>query len=210
MRLSLKAFTLFAVTATALQAGNFSFTGTFSTDDQVQLFNFSVASTTTVTLLSEGFGGGIYTGGKNVSGTVINPGGLDSAFIWFDGTGTILDSVDDDTTNTVNKYNGSYSDAYYQGSFAAGNYTLALVLHQNANIDTLLADGFAQTGNPSFSCGGSGNFCDGGGGNTTGAWAVDIIQVDTASEVTATPEPATFALIGLPLALVIASRRRNS
>ena len=52
-------------------ADNFSFTGSFTNDSNVQLFNFSVAATSSITLRTFS-----YAGGTNSAGTVIPEGGF--------------------------------------------------------------------------------------------------------------------------------------
>ena len=55
----------------ALRAATISFQGSFSMDDNVQLFHFSVAADTTVTIRSFAYGGG-----TNSAGSIILPRGL--------------------------------------------------------------------------------------------------------------------------------------
>ena len=63
-------------------AGNFSFTGNFTHDNDVQLFNFSIASTTDVFLQTYSFGGG-----TNSAGNAISAGGFTPFFSLFEGSG---------------------------------------------------------------------------------------------------------------------------
>ena len=115
----------------ALMAATLSFQGSFSSDDNVQLFNFSVAADTTVTIRSFGYGGG-----TNSAGSVILPGGFDSHIFAFLPDGTQQAMNDDDTSSPLTTAcdhvtagtNGcldSYLSALFAGS--AGSYTLALV-----------------------------------------------------------------------------------
>jgi hypothetical protein len=69
--------TVLLVAALALCVGqafgaSFSFTGVFSTDDQLQQFNFKLSSPATVTLRTWS-----YAGGTNQAGMVIPRGGFD-------------------------------------------------------------------------------------------------------------------------------------
>jgi hypothetical protein len=50
------------------RGASFSFQGTFGTDDQVQLINFTLNSAATATMVSFGYGGG-----TNSMGTAIPP-----------------------------------------------------------------------------------------------------------------------------------------
>lgn len=69
---------------------NFSFTGTFSQDDNVQLFHFTVGDTSTVTLRTWS-----YAGGVNAAGQTIARGGFDPILALFDGTGVLINQNDD-------------------------------------------------------------------------------------------------------------------
>ncbi len=62
-------------------AANFSFTGTFSQDDQLELFQFTAPSAL-VTLETWS-----YAGGTNANGAVIPAGGFDPHISLFDATG---------------------------------------------------------------------------------------------------------------------------
>lgn len=187
-----------ALAASASFAGNFSCTGTFSADDQVQLFDFSLATAGSVTFQSYGYGGGV-----NFAGSTIPAGGFDSYFTWYAADGTEIGTNDDGCGSAGHTPNGC-ADAYFQRSLAAGNYILALTLSGNPpNGD--LGDGFH--GSPGFSC--SGSFCDAFGEAHTGNWAVDILTVDSAS-LSGTPEPATFFLVPASLAFAALRRRRKS
>ena len=68
-------FTCVLALALPAAATNISFQGTFATDDQIQLFNFTVNSTSTVTLVSLAYGGG-----TNSASSTIPAGGFDSFF----------------------------------------------------------------------------------------------------------------------------------
>ena len=67
-------------------AGNFSFTGTFSQDDQLQIFQFTAPSASTL-LRTWG-----YAGGTNFDGNLILPGGFDPILSVFDATGGLVSS----------------------------------------------------------------------------------------------------------------------
>jgi hypothetical protein len=213
MKSSLKALALVAITSTALSAANFSFTGTFAIDNQVQFFTFTVTDPSApVTLLTEGFGGGIFNTLENVSGTTVNAGGFATGLAWFDNMGTEVGFAGTDQTQHVNLINGIAGDSYYSHNFSTGTYTLALYMDGNGPVTVDLADGFAQDGYPGFSCiGSTGAFCNVSlpTGHTSGDWAVDIIQVSAASEVSSTPEPDTFFMLGLPFVALAVARRRG-
>jgi hypothetical protein len=186
------------------QAGDFSFTGTFATDDQVQLFDLSIASDTTVTFQSLGYGGG-----TNAANTVIPPGGFDSYFTWYDGSGNQI-GTNDNGCGSANSYNDACLDAYAQVFLTHGNYVLALTESGNNPIGSL-SQGFTEQGQGDFTASGSCTaFCDWLGNTDNGNWAVDISGVDLASEAPSTPEPITFALTFTGLSLLMLTRPRRA
>src|SRR5262245_40873387 len=65
--------------ASAASADNFSFTGNLANDDAVQFFDFSVGSTSAVTLRTWS-----YAGGTNAAGQVIARGGFDPILSLYD------------------------------------------------------------------------------------------------------------------------------
>ena len=78
-------------------AATFSFTGEFSADDDVQLFDFTVAGPSMVALRSYGYGGGTQS-----DGNVVSSGGFDPILALFNDAGILIAINDDDTTSTVN------------------------------------------------------------------------------------------------------------
>src|SRR5262245_53820925 len=77
---------LAVIIAAPASAANFSFTGSFFQDDNIQLFKFSVADETTVTIRSWS-----YAGGSNAAGQTIARGGFDPVITLFDGFGNQYD-----------------------------------------------------------------------------------------------------------------------
>ena len=183
-----------AVTA---QAASISFQGVFGADDQVQLFNLTLTSTATVTVMSIAYGGGI-----NSAGTSIAPGGFDTFFTLFAPDGSQIDTNDDGGCGHVNSGNGGCLDSWLAENLTAGVYTLALTQSGNDPIGSL-GDGFSQQGQGNFTC--PQGFCDVFGNQQNGSWAVDILNVDAASETGAAstvPEPASYELVGVSLLLL--------
>lgn len=176
----------------------FSFTGSFSADDDVQLVNFTVdtPADTGATVILRSFS---YGGGTQGNGHAVTPGGFDPVLSLFDAAGVLIGSNDDDLTGTVNPdpSNSVRFDTLFQAMLDDGDYTVALSQYDNFAAGSTLADGFLQTGSPFFTVGlgpgcTNGRFCDAFGGNRTSAWAFDIVNVDNATLV---PIPAAFPLL---------------
>jgi len=191
-----------AIGIPAAMGGMSSYTGTFSSDDQVETFDFTLASDSTVTFQSYGYGGG-----TNAAGTVISAGGFDSYLTWYGPDGNTMIGADDDSCGSATPDVDGCLDAYFSGPLSAGSYTLALTEYYNLpNGD--LSDGFSQQGTGDFTATGScPEFCDFEGTQRTGNWAVDILTEDSSS---ATPEPSSYALTGCGLALLALAGRRST
>ncbi len=192
--------------ASAIQATSFSFQGSFSTDDQFQLFSFVLATDSTVTFRTYGYGGG-----TDFAGTVIPPGGFDPELTWYMADGTEVGNNNDGTCSQVATYNKSCLDSFAQPFLTAGTYILALTESGNDPNGDLSA-GFAQQGNPNFTaipglC--SGPFCDFNGNQDNGHWAVDVLNVTSASGPGSVPEPATILLTGGGITLIALTRRNK-
>ena len=189
---------------------SFSFTGAFSTDDQFQLFNFSLSSTSTVTLRTWS-----YAGGTNQAGTMIPQGGFDPWLSLYDSLGNLLQSVDNGTCLQVgtDSVTGACFDSFISQSLGAGTYKLYLTQSDNGPAGTMLSDGFTQTGQPAFTapfgCG-NGTFCDANGDNRAPKWALDIDNVTSASlPSSGVPEPGTITLLASGMAAIALLRRRR-
>jgi len=203
-----------------------SYTGTLANSTTTFDVILNLSATSTVTLQTYGFGGGV-----NQAGNTILPGGTDPFVAIFSGVGDSATIVTDgfanpfgtsaDVTNyssfvgcplanTVSNF-GSTTCADVKmtlPSLSAGTYTIVLSdgqyqpvaisdVQQTPPLPGLLGDGFVDfTG---------GIFCnveDSTGGvvtpcpNTSGAFALDITGLPTGSTTTPTPEPATLVLLG--------------
>src|SRR3954471_24963652 len=69
---------------------NFSFTGMFSRDDDVQFFSLVVCAPSTVTLRSYS-----YAGGSQANGNVVLAGGFDPVVTVFNSAGQLIAEQDD-------------------------------------------------------------------------------------------------------------------
>ena len=191
-----------ALAAASLHAATFSFQGSFTSDDQIQLFDFTISSNTTVTLKGLGYGGG-----TNSVNAVIPPGGFDTLLTLFQSDGTQVGSFDDDPGCAhTNLNHGACLDSYFSGPLQFGSYTLALTESGNVSLGNL-SDGFLQQGQGNFTannCSPSSpqGFCDAFGNENNGNWALDIIAVDSAAQVPGVPEPGSLSLAVLALALL--------
>jgi len=209
-----------------------SLQGTFLTDTDVQLFQFTVTGTTSVVTIQSWS----YGGGTDANGDTISAGGFAPALSVFQGAYTDPTSIDLNAAlfcgpgANFNSATGNCSDVYYPtsnafpgGYWAPGTYTVALTEQGNQANGPTLGDGFAQTGPGNFTCQltpagnqnpppGSpapfpleGAFCDQSPGfEDTGYWQLDITGAATVSAIA--PEPNTLFLV-LPCVLALALRR---
>lgn len=209
------------------QAASLSFTGTFAKDDDVQLFNFTVATTSMVTLVSWS-----YAGGVNAAGATIPEGGFDPILTLFAADGTFIarndDGGDGDPVGSCPVAASAVTQAEFDTCFESqldpGNYIVAVQQFDNFSLGDL-SDGFTRAGGPNFTarfgCT-NGQFCDvaqlvtdengdpisGTSFSRTNAWAFDIVNVD---EATVVPLPPTVWFLATGIGgLVLRSRRRAS
>jgi hypothetical protein len=196
------------------RAGNFSFSGSFTQDDNVQLFNFNVGSTSTVTLLTYSYAGsadqnlfGPPGAGTNSAGQTIPGDGFDPILALFDSTGAFINQNDDGGSNVpVYVATGARFDTFFTQTLNPGTYTVSVMESNNFANGPNLSDGFAQQGNGNFTgaaFGGGSNlpFFDATFTERDGHWAFDILNVDSGSEVAAIPEPSTLDLSSIVLGM---------
>lgn len=180
--------------ATGVQATNLSFTGNFNYDNDVQRFTFTLANDATVTLRTWS-----YAGGVNAQGDTIARGGFDPILTLFDASGIRIDQQDDGGCSLVDPdtMSGACYDINYTNILSAGTYTATIQQWDNYASWTLDA-GFTYDGADyhNFRDG----FVDSRNDKRDGHWALDLLNVDSASAdapSTNVPEPASLALLGI-------------
>ncbi len=205
-------------------AATFNFSGTFNSDTDVAFFTF--------TLLADTPGTQLFT--TSYAGT----GGFEPYLSLYLGDGTQMNPAQPGPCQpplVVDIPTGICGDVYYPttlsfpgGVWGAGTYIVALTLYGNGGIGNL-GDGFFVTdvlGQPAgtnFSCTESYQgipdpfsptdpFCSLSipGVQRNGTWALQIDGVDSAQQLTATPEPGTWAITLVGLASLAARRFRKS
>jgi hypothetical protein len=157
-------------------ATDFSYTGSLSGPNDVQLFNFVVGSQSTVTLQTYS-----YAGGTMADGTVVASGGFDPILALFDSNGQLIMQNDDGAGSVPADPNtGNHWDTYLQQILQPGTYTVSVMAFSNFANGPNLSDGFEN---------------DGSFNDRNSNWAFDILGVSEATQVGAVPEPSTWAMM---------------
>jgi hypothetical protein len=193
-----------ALAPPSAHGSSFSFTGTFSHDDDVRQITFDVGAPSMVTLRTWS-----YAGGTNAAGTVVPRGGFDPVVALFDSTGGLIEWSDDGPCAVVGKdaVTDRCRDSYLSISLQPGLYTTSVTEYDNVPRGPSLANGFSESGHGDFTpslthrfvvpCPDpQSSFVDlsgvAGGCGRTGAWALDILNV---GQVASVPEPAGIGML---------------
>lgn len=237
------ALVLLTLAMSPARAANFSFTGTFTKDTDLQFFTFTLANPTPGVALRTWS----YAGGTNAAGQVIPSGGFEPYLNLYFSDGSQMNPGQagpctvPPTGNSVadllaDPTSGACADVYYPttlsfpgGTWSAGTYIAVLSLFANPGIGNLPDGFFAEqvlglTPPSNFTCqvgapGYQGNpptigtdepFCDEFLANTqrTGNWALDILNVDSATMTVPEPSTLTLCLAGGLFGLARRARRR--
>lgn len=196
---------MFALSLTigSASATNFSFTGNFVNDNDVQKFSFTVGAPSAVSLRSWS-----YAGGTNAAGALIARGGFDPILDLFTAAGIRVGEQDDAGCDLVanDTITNRCYDTFYTTNLAAGSYFVTIQQYANFANTMSFADGFRYDGaaNNNFRDG----FVDAASNKRDSHWAFDILNVSSANQ-NDVPEPASIALVGLGLAGFAVARRRK-
>jgi hypothetical protein len=202
--------------APGLQAASFTFEGQFTRDDETALFDFTTAAANSVQIRTFGYAGGI-----TATGTVVPRGGFDPVLTLFDTNGVFLQDNDESSGVPVDPLSGQAADALLDVRLQPGDYIVALTQYDNVSIGHNLGDGFREQGNPHFTA--DPNFSaagpcpedlfrdtSGGPGRCrNGNWAVDFVNVSSATERNVSPVPEPRAFYPTILSLLVFLRWRG-
>ena len=180
---------------TAASAGTIAFAGNFSADDDVQLFNYTVANLSMVT----------------ISTTSFAVGGFSPILTLFDSTGAFqFDNIG---------YSGNTEATLSWNSIANQKYIIALTQYDNVANGPSLSNGFVRDGQGNFTAAPpfnplipGGSFLLPGPEQRTSSWAVDFTSNDPTLHAAAIPEPSSAVSSltgGVILAVWLAVSRRR-
>lgn len=207
MKLTMKPIALLlalCACVSSASAANISYTGEFTYDNDVKLFQFTVDTLSTVGLRTWSYAGGI-----NAAGETIARGGFDPIVALFNSAGQLIGEQDDGECHRVaaDAVSRQCWDINYSIELAPGTYTASLQQYNNYHVSNNLADGFyyQDVQYRNFRNG----FVDEMDIRRNGSWAFDLLNVSlpAAADV---PEPGSIWLVGAALAGLTALRRRRA
>jgi hypothetical protein len=182
-------FIAISLFAGSVNAADFSFTGNFTDDDQVQEFNFNVGSASDVTLRTWSYGGGMNAEGSAIEGN----GFLPIVSLFNADTGRLIAYTD---------LTGNSSDSLIPVSLTGGNYIATVTQYDSFPTNYSLSEGFDGSFNTDFE-------------GYDPHWALDILNVENASlgasyiSPSPIPEPETYAMLLAGLGLLRWRMRRT-
>jgi hypothetical protein len=202
-----KALAGLVLLTSSVLAGTVSHVGSLNPTDptDVAFIPFTLATSSIVNMQSYGYGGSANApGGTNAAGAVISPGGFDTYFSLFQGSGpsaTFLLSDDDGLCPPGTAVGLACADSTIATTLGAGSYMLAVSVFENMSYAEnwglgTLADGF--TGIADYYNASSGT-------ERTSDWAVDITE-DPSTPESPVPEPGSLILLGLAGVFLVLSR----
>jgi hypothetical protein len=185
-----------AATAGVGGGPNFSFRGTFTRDDQSEVFIFTAASSS-VTIRTFG-----YAGGTNSAGTIIPAGGFDPVVSLFDATGSLgpasllLGTNNDGASVPNDPVTGNALDSLLvlNSLTPGGRYAVVISQADNSPSGPDFGSGFHEDQGGAtftsglFSCGGV-SFCDASPAQRSGNWALDILGASGAANAIVNVSP---------------------
>jgi uncharacterized protein (TIGR03437 family) len=128
-------------------AADFSYAGTFSQDDEVRSFNFTLSQPSKVVIRTFS-----YAGGVNSTGTTLPRGGFDPTLSLFDANGALIAVNRDAGCDKVAPDAVTHQcwDAYIELQLPAGGWRAVLTQSENTANGPSLSDAFAYDGTGNF------------------------------------------------------------
>jgi hypothetical protein len=180
---------------------DFDFTGTFSHDNDIARFYFSVGADSTIKVFSSSW----------------VQGGFDPILAIWNASGQLL-AQQDDGGNTGSTMSGGTSyahgdwDSYYSVYLTAGTYSATIGQYDNFAVGLNITQGFTYDANPTFTYNYSGHYApyfnSVDGTVDTGNYAFHILNVESASGGTVPDAACTLSLLSLAFAGLAAVRHR--